>query len=82
MSFTATLDVEISHVTGPEISDLHVIRWICADGAWFEGRNGFNGFNFEVCPTHEDPDECNCNGEVSIYRASIDSTDLSDPVTT
>lgn len=79
MSFTATIDVEIDRVAGIEVSDLHALKWICADGAWFEGRNGFN---FEVCPTHEDPDECDCDDEVSIYRAVITSADMeSDPAT-
>lgn len=42
--------------------------WLVADGAWFEGRNGVQ---FEVCPTHADPEVCECLGTVSIYRAAF-----------
>jgi hypothetical protein len=74
MTFVATLDVQIDHISGPEIADpAHVLAWTCADGAWFEGRNGFQ---FEVCPDHAGPDECECSGEVSIYRAAIGSASL------
>jgi hypothetical protein len=72
----ATVGVQVSHVSGLQISDpKHVIAWICADGAWFEGRNGFN---FEVCPEHADPEECECSGTVAIYRAAIGSAGLAE----
>jgi hypothetical protein len=71
----ATISVVISHRAGPEITDpAHVIRWICADGQAIGGT--LNGFRFEVCPKHADPDECSCTGEVAIYAAEIMSADF------
>jgi hypothetical protein len=73
----ATISVSIAHHAGPEIADPeHVIRWICADGMFVDGR--YNGFRFQVCPVHADPDECDCAGEVSIYAADIVSAGFED----
>lgn len=71
----ATISVSLTHRAGPVVEDpSHVISWICADGMLVGGQ--YNGFTFEVCPQHADPDECDCTGAVSIYAASIDSADL------
>ena len=76
-SIGAVLDVEIVHRAGPAIEDpRHVLAWTCADGAWLEG--GRNGFDFEVCVAHEDPDECGeaCEAETSTFRATVQSATL------
>jgi hypothetical protein len=78
-TFQATLCVEIEQVNGPEIADpKHVVAWTCADGAWLEGDR--IAFRFEVCPTHADPEECDCpdTADVSIFRAIVSSAELDD----
>jgi hypothetical protein len=79
----ATVMVTISRRSGPEIADpVHVIRWLCADGAYMGGE--YNGFRFEVCPVHPDPDECDgaCeslqDSEVATYVATIMAADVED----
>jgi hypothetical protein len=75
----ATISVNITHRAGPEIADsTHVVRWICADGAWIDGAS--NGFRFEVCPDCADPDECTCTGIVAVYAAEIISVDTVEDV--
>lgn len=66
----ATIVLSITHRSGPVVADAdHVRAWLVADGAWIEGAHA--GFTYEVCPTHADPEECECRGEVAIYIAMI-----------
>jgi hypothetical protein len=77
MSIEAVIEVSIDLRAGEELADVHVLRWLVADGAWFEGTNGVQ---FEVCPDHDDPDECDgdCDAEVSTYFANFHSAGLAD----
>ncbi|MFL6110763.1 MAG: hypothetical protein ACJ786_05365 [Catenulispora sp.] len=74
----ATLSITIEHHDGPEIADPdHVRRWLCADGMW--AREDANGFRYDVCPDHSDPDECDCPFEsLSEYKATIVTADSED----
>lgn len=73
----ANLSINIERTFGPEIADAdHVRNWLCADGAWLGAMR--NGFTFEVCPLHAQPDECECDGEVTIYAATIVGADWDD----
>ena len=77
MSIEATVTVMIDHVAGPVVQDAdHIRAWIVADGAWINGV--VNGFTYEVCPLHADPEECSCDGEVALYRAMFASVDRGD----
>lgn len=75
MPIEAALSVIIEHREGPTIGDPdHIRRWLCADGAWMSGAR--NGFSYEVCPAHADPDECECTDDtISIYFVSIVAAD-------
>lgn len=78
---TPPIEATISLTITPYLGDViegpaHVVAWLCADGAWVEGAR--NGFRFEICPDHADPDECgdDCDAEATIYAAAIVSADL------
>jgi hypothetical protein len=76
----ATVTLTINHRSGPEVSDpRHVVAWLCADGAWMAGAR--NGFRFQVCPDHADPDDCDpatCHTDAGEYAADIVLADLDD----
>lgn len=66
----ATLSVAIRHYAGAEIADpAHVLNWVVADGNLLDGE--YNGFQFQVCPAHADPEECDCFEGYSTYRANV-----------
>jgi hypothetical protein len=76
-TFHATVTLEISplaDVHGEEVTDLpqhHVLSWLCAGQQNFEDFR--NGFSFEVCPTHPDPDTCDCNAVVLHHAVILDA---------
>jgi hypothetical protein len=64
----ATINVAITHKSGPVIDDpVHVLNWIAADSQSYGGGGG--GFSFNVCPHHSDPDLCDCCGDDATYVA-------------
>lgn len=67
----ATVELAITHTSGPEIADAdHVRRWLCDDANLFNGEYG--GFTFAVCSVHADPEDClHCAAEVSGYLARV-----------
>lgn len=75
--FEATLGVVIRRKAGEEIGDRrHVLNWVVADGHWLDGKYG--GFDFQVCPEHPDPEDCDCpsNAPVATYTALVMSAGL------
>lgn len=56
--FEATIHAEIEIISGPDITDLHALRWLCGTRSPLDG--GFATFTYEACPIHDQPDECDC----------------------
>jgi hypothetical protein len=75
MMLEATIDVQIKHVSGPVIVDgNHVRRWLTAG---LVSANIGDGFDFEVCSGHSNPNDCpaDCGRTFALYRATIIGAD-------
>jgi hypothetical protein len=76
--FEATIDVQITHVSGPVLADSnHVRRWLTA-GLVSAGTG--DRLDFEVCSGHANPNHCpaDCGRTFALYRATIIGADWTD----
>lgn len=79
----AHVQLSITHIegSGPVVdSPAHIRAWLVADGMWTS--EAVNGFEFDVCTAHADPDACpgECDVTFAKYLAKIVGVEDASPV--
>lgn len=65
-----TITATITHRTGPTVDNPdHIKAWLVADCQRYEAIDA--AIEFEVCPNHPDPDECDCADAGAVYAVTL-----------